>query len=88
MLTGWDYIVIGIYLAFMMGIGFLWSRINKNASDFSAADIQLSFVIEAGAMRGPVADYPNLVQYKDRFRARPAYQRALERGGPYKFAEA
>lgn len=34
MLTGWDYAVIGIYLAFMMGIGFLWSRINKNASDF------------------------------------------------------
>ena len=57
------------------------------ANRFSAADIQLSFVIEAGAMRGPVADYPNLVQYKERFRARPAYQRALERGGPYKFAE-
>ncbi|MEA2068290.1 MAG: hypothetical protein U9P12_03720, partial [Verrucomicrobiota bacterium] len=34
MLTGWDYAVIGVYLAFMMGIGFLWSRINKNASDF------------------------------------------------------
>lgn len=34
MLTGWDYTVIGVYLAFMMGIGFLWSRINKNASDF------------------------------------------------------
>ncbi len=57
------------------------------ANRFSAADIQLSFVIEAGAMRGPVADHPNLVQYKERFRARPAYQRALERGGPYKFAE-
>lgn len=58
------------------------------ANRFSAADMQLSFVIEAGAMRGPVADYPNLVRYKERFRARPAYQRALERGGPYKFAEA
>jgi len=34
MLTGWDYTVIGVYLTFMMGIGFLWSRINKNASDF------------------------------------------------------
>jgi len=56
------------------------------ANRFSAADIQLSFVIEAGAMRGPLADYPNLVQYKARFQARPAYRRALERGGPYKFA--
>ncbi len=34
MLTGWDYAVIGFYLTFMMGIGLLWSRINKNASDF------------------------------------------------------
>ena len=55
---------------------------------FSAADIQLSFVIEAGFMRGPVGEYPNLVRYKARFQARPPYQRALERGGPYKFAEA
>lgn len=58
------------------------------ANRFSAADIQLSFVVEAGAMRGPVGDYANLVQYKERFRARPAYQRALARGGPYKFAKA
>jgi glutathione S-transferase len=58
------------------------------ANRFSAADIQLSFVIEAGAMRGPLADYPNLVRFKERFRARPAYRRALERGGPYKFATA
>ena len=34
------------------------------------------------AMRGPVADYPNLVKYKERFRARPAYQRALEARRP------
>ena len=34
MLTVWDYTVIGCYLLFMMGIGVLWSRINKNASDF------------------------------------------------------
>ena len=53
------------------------------ANRFSAADIQLSFVVEAGAMRGPVADYPNLVRFKKRFQARPAYQRALERGGKY-----
>ncbi len=58
------------------------------ANRFTAADVQLSFVIEAGSMRGPVAEYPNLVQYKERFRARPAYQRALKRGGPYRFAEA
>ena len=34
MLTGGDYTEIGVYLVFMMGIGFLWSQINKKASDF------------------------------------------------------
>ena len=50
---------------------------------FSAADIQLSFVLDAGASRGPLKDYPNLVRLHERLKARPAYQRALERGGPY-----
>jgi glutathione S-transferase len=74
------------HFAYMSGVldGRDWFVANR----FSAADIQLSFVVEAGAMRGPVGDYANLVQYKERFRARPAYQRALARGGPYKFAKA
>lgn len=55
---------------------------------FSAADVQLSFVIEAGAMRGPLQEYPNLVRLRDRFESRPAFRRALERGGPYKFARS
>lgn len=50
---------------------------------FSAADIQLSFVLDAGGSRGPLKDYPNLVRLDERLRARPAYQRAIERGGPY-----
>ena len=53
------------------------------ANQFSAADIQLSFVLDAGASRGPLKDYPNLVRLHERLKARPAYQRALERGGPY-----
>jgi len=50
---------------------------------FTAADIQLSFVLDAGASRGPLKDYPNLVRLHARLKARPAYQRALARGGPY-----
>ena len=50
---------------------------------FSAADIQLSFVLDAGALRGPMRDYPRLAALHERLKARPAYKRALERGGPY-----
>jgi glutathione S-transferase len=50
---------------------------------FSAADIQLSFVLDAGGSRGPLKDYPNLVRLDERLRARPAHKRAIERGGPY-----
>ena len=50
---------------------------------FTAADIQLSFVLDAGASRGPVKDYPNLLRLHERLKARPAHQRALTRGGPY-----
>jgi glutathione S-transferase len=54
---------------------------------FSAADIQMSFPVEASAQRaGLDASRPKLMAYLKRIHARPAYQRALERGGPYSFA--
>ena len=52
--------------------------------EFSAADIQLSFPIEAAAARGGLGvEFPRLHAYLERIHARPAYQRALEKGGPY-----
>lgn len=51
---------------------------------FSVADIQLSFPIEALAARGGLdASCPKLQAWLQRIHARAAYQRALERGGPY-----
>lgn len=51
---------------------------------FTAADIQLSFPLEAASARGGLdARYPVLAALLRRWHARPAYQRALERGGPY-----
>ena len=53
-------------------------------SEFTAADIQMSFPLEAGKMRGALG--PQHLQLNDflrRIHARPAYQRALEKGGPY-----
>jgi glutathione S-transferase len=55
--------------------------------EFSAADIQMSFPIEAGALTaGLKAGRPKLAAWLDRIHQRPAYQRALERGGPYDYA--
>lgn len=51
---------------------------------FSAADIQMSFPVEAFAARGGLdKSKPQLFNWLQRIHARPAYQRALVRGGPY-----
>ena len=51
---------------------------------FSAADIMMSFPLEAAASRGGLDQrYPKLSAFLERIHARPAYQKALERGGPY-----
>ncbi len=52
--------------------------------EFSAADIQMSFPLEAAAARaGLDARRPKLMDFLARIHARPAYRRALERGGDY-----
>jgi glutathione S-transferase len=57
-------------------------------ADFSAADIQMSFPIEAANQRAGLGagKTPRLLDWLRRAHARPAYQRALERGGKYDFA--
>lgn len=53
--------------------------------DFTAADVQMSFPLEAASARGGLdRRYPQLVDWLARIHARPAYLRALEVGGPYK----
>ncbi|MCG8463746.1 MAG: glutathione S-transferase [Xanthomonadales bacterium] len=57
-------------------------------AEFSAADIQMSFVIEAAHARGLIQqDYPQLNDFLNRIQARPAYQQALSRGGPYQLGQ-
>jgi glutathione S-transferase len=57
--------------------------------EFSAADIMMSFPLEAAASRANVeAGRPRLTDFLQRIHARPAYQRALERGGKYAYADA
>ncbi len=49
---------------------------------FTAADIQVSYPIEAYASRAMTSPHPNISKYLERIHARPAYRRAIEKGGP------
>ena len=57
------------------------------ADRFTAADIQMGFVLDAAKTRGGLERYPNLMRARTANQARPAYQRALERGGRYKMGD-
>jgi glutathione S-transferase len=50
--------------------------------EFSAADIQMSFPLEAAQSRGG-GDRPYIKKFLDRIHARPAYQEAIRKGGPF-----
>ena len=53
-------------------------------NEFTGADIQMSFPLEAAAARGGLdKGRPELFAFLERIHARPAYQRALEKGGKY-----
>ncbi|WP_395645709.1 glutathione S-transferase family protein [Terricaulis sp.] len=54
------------------------------ANRFTAADIEMSFVLDAAKMRGGLDRYPNLLRARAAQQARPAYKRAVEKGGEYK----
>ena len=56
--------------------------------ELSGADIMMSFPLEAAKQRAGLdaARHPRIVAFIDRVHARPAYRRALDKGGPYSFA--
>jgi glutathione S-transferase len=69
-------------------LDFMEAELGKHAwfagAQFSAADIQVSFPLEAAATRGGLnQSRPKLWSFLERIHARPAYQRALEKGGKY-----
>jgi len=72
-------------------LDFMESELTRHAwfagEEFSAADIQMSFPVEAAAQRAGLDESrPRLMAFLKNIHARPAYRRALERGGPYSFA--
>ncbi|HEY0085701.1 MAG TPA: glutathione S-transferase [Allosphingosinicella sp.] len=54
--------------------------------NFSAADVMMSFPLEASRQRGGLAGRANLEDWLERIHARPAYGAALQKGGPYAYA--
>ncbi len=54
----------------------------------TAADVMMSFPLEAAKARAGLGrERPATMAWIDRIHARPAYRKALEKGGPYAFAK-
>ena len=71
-------------------LNFMEAELNAQSwfagEEFTAADVQMSFPLEAAASRGGLnASRPKLMAFLKRIHARDAYKRALERGGRYDF---
>lgn len=56
--------------------------------EIDGADIQMSFPLEASIARGGLTEktHPHICQYVKNFQARPAYKKALKKGGEYDYA--
>lgn len=68
-------------------IDYAESRISDDlhfvGEDWSAADVMMSFPAEIAVMQGYAERAPKLARFVEAVHARPAWQRARERGGPY-----
>lgn len=65
----------------------LASRPYFAGDSFTAADMMMSFPIEASRSRGGLNDSrPAILRWLSEMQARPAYQAALAAGGPYAYA--
>ncbi|MBI1683879.1 glutathione S-transferase [Caulobacter hibisci] len=56
-------------------------------AEFTAADVMMSFPLEAAVSRAGAGSRPRVKAFLDRIHARPAYRKALERGGEYAYAD-
>ncbi|MBC3870974.1 glutathione S-transferase family protein [Undibacterium oligocarboniphilum] len=66
-------------------LGYLNAELNGRdyfvGNELTGADVQLSFVIQAGVRNIGRDTFPNLTRFTDMIEARPAYQRAVQRSG-------
>ena len=72
-----------------LNLEFMEATLNETrwfcGEQMTAADIQMSFPVEAASIRTDLdQQYPNLSAFLSTIRALPAYQAALDKGGPYR----
>jgi glutathione S-transferase len=71
-------------------LGYVEASLNGRAfllgSELTGADVQMSFVGEVGRALGRLGSMPNLAAWVERLHARPAFKKALEKGGAYNLA--
>ena len=68
------------HLAYMEGV--IAKHDYFAGKDFTAADVQMSFILEVADTSKRLEPYPRLKALLQRLRERPAYKRAVEKGGP------
>ncbi|MDA0339101.1 MAG: glutathione S-transferase family protein [Proteobacteria bacterium] len=68
-------------------LGYMESLLEGNdylvGNEFSAADIQMTFILQGSKRGGGLEEYPNLSAFVDRMEARPAFIRSVEKGGVF-----
>ena len=76
-----------IFSEINLHIGYLSECLGDNEfffrNKFSGLDTMLSFVLEAAKISDSLKTFPNLTNALDRYQSRPAYKKALEKGGEY-----
>ncbi|TVQ94670.1 MAG: glutathione S-transferase [Deltaproteobacteria bacterium] len=86
-------IAAGVHAKFIRGefdahFGFVEAHLAENewfaGPAFSAADIQMVYPVAAAPLRAGLTkqSHPNLHRWLEQVRGRPAYQRAIDKGGP------
>ncbi len=70
-----------------VNLDFVENELSKSewfaGAEFTAADVQMSFPLEAASSRGGVESRPNISRFLKKIHQRPAYMKALQKGGPY-----
>ena len=76
-----------IFSEINLHVGYLSKCLGENdfffRNKFSGLDTMLSFVLEAAKISDSLKSFPNLINILNKYQSRPAYKKALEKGGEY-----